>query len=113
MIHVLFLHIYRSHRIFFNYIVETVKQLEIKLSTFAKRHHKAIQNDPAFRHKFLSMCAPLGVDPLTTNKSFWSFLKMGDFYYGKIQIDWIYVLNGKPFGIMCPDTFWKQNWLLK
>jgi ESCRT-II complex subunit VPS22 len=61
--------------------VETVKQLEIKLSTFAKRHHKAIQTDPAFRHKFLSMCAPLGVDPLTTKKSFWSFLKMGDFYH--------------------------------
>jgi len=57
------------------------KQLEIKLTQFAKTHHKAIQNDPAFRHKFLSMCAPLGVDPLTTKKSFWSFLNMGDFYH--------------------------------
>jgi ESCRT-II complex subunit VPS22 len=61
--------------------VETVKQLEIKLTKFAKAHHKTIAKDPAFRHKFLSMCAPLGVDPLTTKKSFWSFLQMGDFYH--------------------------------
>ena len=38
----------------------TVKQLEVKLTQFAKTHHNAIQQDPAFRHKFLSMCAPLG-----------------------------------------------------
>ncbi len=62
--------------------VSTVKQLEIKLTEFAKTHQKSIQNDPAFRHKFLSMCAPLGVDPLTSKKSFWStFLNMGDFYH--------------------------------
>jgi ESCRT-II complex subunit VPS22 len=61
--------------------VETVKQLEEKLTTFAKTHHKAIATDPAFRQKFLSMCAPLGVDPLTSKKSFWSFLNMGDFYH--------------------------------
>jgi len=61
--------------------LDTVKQLEIKLTKFAQTHHKAIQTDPAFRHKFLSMCAPLGVDPLTTKKSFWSFLNMGDFYH--------------------------------
>jgi len=61
--------------------VSTVKQLEVKLTEFAKTHHKAIQQDPAFRHKFLSMCAPLGVDPLTSKKSFWSFLNMGDFYH--------------------------------
>ena len=61
--------------------VDTVKQLEIKLTKFAQTHHKAIAKDPAFRHKFLSMCAPLGVDPLTSKKSFWSFLQMGDFYH--------------------------------
>lgn len=61
--------------------MDTVKKLEVKLTEFAKTHHEAIASDPAFRHKFLSMCAPLGVDPLTSKKSFWSFLKMGDFYH--------------------------------
>ncbi len=61
--------------------VDTVKQLEEKLTKFAQTHHKAIATDPAFRQKFLSMCAPLGVDPLTSKKSFWSFLNMGDFYH--------------------------------
>ena len=58
-----------------------MKQLEEKLTNFAQTHHKAIATDPAFRQKFLSMCAPLGVDPLTSKKSFWSFLNMGDFYH--------------------------------
>ena len=51
--------------------LETVEKLEIKLTEFAKKHFKDIQNDPAFRQKFLEMCAPLGVDPLLSKKGFW------------------------------------------
>mmetsp|Transcript_13812 Transcript_13812/g.17428 ORF Transcript_13812/g.17428 Transcript_13812/m.17428 type:complete len:267 (+) Transcript_13812:14-814(+) len=61
---------------------ETVKKLEEKLSTFAKKHKKEIQEDPAFRKKFLEMCAPLGVDPLSSQKGFWDgVLGIGEFYY--------------------------------
>lgn len=62
--------------------MDTVRKLEEKLSEFAKKHRHEIQNDPAFRHEFLRMCAPLGVDPLLSKKSFWNgVLGMGDFYY--------------------------------
>mmetsp|Transcript_29624 Transcript_29624/g.45187 ORF Transcript_29624/g.45187 Transcript_29624/m.45187 type:complete len:253 (+) Transcript_29624:85-843(+) len=62
--------------------METVEKLEIKLSDFAKKHAKEIQHDPAFRQRFLQMCAPLGVDPLLSKKGFWGqLLGMGDFYY--------------------------------
>jgi ESCRT-II complex subunit VPS22 len=56
--------------------------LEVQLTEFAKKHRHEIQHDPAFRHQFLQMCAPLGVDPLSTKKSFWGkLLGMGDFYH--------------------------------
>jgi ESCRT-II complex subunit VPS22 len=64
--------------------VETVEKLQIKLAEFAKNHRTEIQNDPAFRQKFLQMCGPLGVDPLVSPKSFWAKalgVGMGDFYY--------------------------------
>jgi len=62
--------------------METVKKLEIKLTDFAKKHKKEIQTDPAFRKKFLEMCAPLGVDPLSSEKGFWkNMLGIGEFYY--------------------------------
>mmetsp|Transcript_12246 Transcript_12246/g.14032 ORF Transcript_12246/g.14032 Transcript_12246/m.14032 type:complete len:248 (+) Transcript_12246:99-842(+) len=62
--------------------METVEKLEIKLTDFAKKHAKEIQHDPAFRQRFLQMCAPLGVDPLSSKKGFWGqLLGMGDFYY--------------------------------
>jgi ESCRT-II complex subunit VPS22 len=64
--------------------LETVEKLQIKLADFAKNHRKEIQDDPAFRQKFLQMCGPLGVDPLTSPKSFWAKalgVGMGDFYY--------------------------------
>ena len=63
-------------------VVETVKKLEVKLSEFAKKHKKEIQEDPAFRKKFLEMCAPIGVDPLSSKKGFWDgVLGIGEFYY--------------------------------
>jgi len=62
--------------------MDTVRTLETKLSEFAHKHRHEIQSDPAFRHEFLRMCAPLGVDPLLSKKSFWNgVLGMGDFYY--------------------------------
>lgn len=61
--------------------IETVEKLEVKLAEFAKTHKHAIQHDPAFRAKFLDMCAPLGVDPLSSEKGFWgSMLGIGEFY---------------------------------
>jgi len=62
--------------------METVEKLEVKLADFAKTHKHAIQHDPEFRAKFLDMCAPLGVDPLSAEKGFWgSMLGIGEFYY--------------------------------
>mmetsp|Transcript_10283 Transcript_10283/g.15146 ORF Transcript_10283/g.15146 Transcript_10283/m.15146 type:complete len:265 (+) Transcript_10283:1-795(+) len=62
--------------------IETVEKLEVKLAEFAKKHRKEIQHDPAFRKKFLEMCAPLGVDPLSSEKGFWGkMLGIGEFYY--------------------------------
>lgn len=62
--------------------IDTCRTLETKLTEFAKKHRDEIQNDPAFRSQFLQMCAPLGVDPLQSKKSFWNgVLGVGDFYY--------------------------------
>ncbi|CAB9520218.1 Vacuolar-sorting protein SNF8 [Seminavis robusta] len=62
--------------------MDTCQTLETKLTEFAERHRNEIQNDPAFRTQFLKMCAPLGVDPLQSKKSFWNgVLGVGDFYY--------------------------------
>lgn len=62
--------------------LDTVQKLETKLTDFAKQHQNDIRTDPVFRQRFLEMCAPLGVDPFGSEKSFWgSLLKMGDFYH--------------------------------
>ena len=61
-----------------------MEKLQLKLGEFAKKHKSSIQDDPAFRQQFLQMCAPLGVDPLVSTKSFWAKtlgVGMGDFYY--------------------------------
>ena len=51
--------------------IDTVEQLQIKLTDFAQTHQSDIQDDPAFRQQFLQMCAPLGIDPLVSQKGFW------------------------------------------
>jgi len=62
--------------------IDTVEKLEVKLTEFAKRHRSEIQHDPVFRHRFLQMCAPLGVDPLSSQKTaLGSLLGIGDFYH--------------------------------
>jgi ESCRT-II complex subunit VPS22 len=62
--------------------METVEKLEHKLTNFAKTHKHAIQHDPEFRSKFLEMCTPLGVDPLSSQKGFFwdTILGIGEFY---------------------------------
>ena len=64
--------------------IDTVEKLQVKLADYAKKHRNELQNDPAFRQKFLQLCGPLGVDPLTSPKSFWAKalgVGMGDYYY--------------------------------
>jgi ESCRT-II complex subunit VPS22 len=48
--------------------ISTLELLEVKLTQFAQQHQNEIKNDPIFRHRFLQMCAPLGIDVLSTSK---------------------------------------------
>ena len=62
--------------------IDTVHKLQTKLGDFAQKHQKELRNDPVFRQRFLDMCAPLGIDPLASQKSVWNrLLGMGDFYH--------------------------------
>eukprot|EP00730_Choanoeca_flexa_P000719 TRINITY_DN10311_c0_g1_i5.p1 TRINITY_DN10311_c0_g1~~TRINITY_DN10311_c0_g1_i5.p1 ORF type:complete len:243 (+),score=51.74 TRINITY_DN10311_c0_g1_i5:120-848(+) len=57
-------------------------QFRDQLESFAAKHKKAIQKNPEFRNNFQQMCTHIGVDPLASNKGFWSDkLGIGDFYY--------------------------------
>lgn len=68
---------------------ETARQMKAQLESFkqnlerfAIRHKVEIQRDPAFRAKFHTMCASIGVDPLTSRKGVWAeLLGVGDYYY--------------------------------
>ena len=52
------------------------------MQDFASKHKDRINSDPEFRHQFHVMCKSIGVDPLASNKGFWSdLLGVGDFYY--------------------------------
>ncbi|KAJ3145753.1 ESCRT-II subunit protein snf8 [Geranomyces michiganensis] len=52
------------------------------LEDFARKYRKDIKRDPKFRMHFQRMCTNIGVDPLASNKGFWSeLLGVGDFYY--------------------------------
>ena len=51
------------------------------LSSFAEKHRQKIKDDASFRSAFAEMCYAAGVDPLRSNKGFWSGLGLGDFYY--------------------------------
>ncbi|KAJ3209834.1 ESCRT-II subunit protein snf8 [Dinochytrium kinnereticum] len=67
----------------------TSHQLKSQMTTFkenleeyARKYKKDIRQDPAFRSHFQKMCQSIGVDPLASNKGFWSeLLGVGDFYY--------------------------------
>ncbi|XP_037080720.1 vacuolar-sorting protein SNF8-like [Pollicipes pollicipes] len=68
-----------------NQVEELSRQLETfraHLQQFAGRHRSEIRRDARFRRQFQEMCAAIGVDPLASNKGFWSqMLGVGDFYY--------------------------------
>lgn len=49
---------------------------------FALEHKEDVRKHPTFRAQFHEMCARVGVDPLASNKGFWSeMLGLGEFYY--------------------------------
>lgn len=59
-----------------------LESFQSKLEQFAIKHKKEIQRDAVFRAKFHTMCASIGVDPLTSRKGIWSeLLGVGDYYY--------------------------------
>jgi ESCRT-II complex subunit VPS22 len=68
-----------------NHLAHVQEQLEIfkaNLQTFAMKYKSQIKKDPEFRRRFQVMCSKIGVDPLASQKGFWSeVLGMGDFYY--------------------------------
>ncbi|RHY51908.1 hypothetical protein DYB34_004864 [Aphanomyces astaci] len=68
-----------------NHLTHVQEQLQVfktNLQTFAVKYKSQIKKDPEFRKRFQVMCAKIGVDPLASQKGFWSeLLDMGDFYY--------------------------------
>ncbi|KAH1197471.1 Vacuolar protein sorting-associated protein 22 1 [Glycine soja] len=61
---------------------EQLATFRSQLEDFARKHKNDIRKNPAFRSQFHEMCAKVGVDPLASNKGFWSeLLGLGDFYY--------------------------------
>ncbi|XP_069373293.1 vacuolar-sorting protein SNF8-like [Paralichthys olivaceus] len=66
-------------------IVQVSKQLETfksNLEELASKHKQEIRKNSQSRVQFQEMCAAIGVDPLASEKGFWSeMLGVGDFYY--------------------------------
>jgi len=61
---------------------EQMELFHANLEDFAKKYKKDINKNPEFRKHFQDMCTKIGVDPLASNKGFWSeMLGVGDFYY--------------------------------
>ncbi|EGG21472.1 EAP30 family protein [Cavenderia fasciculata] len=61
---------------------EQLQTFKSNLEEFAIKHKKDIIKNPEFRKHFQDMCSVIGVDPLASNKGFWSqMLGVGDFYY--------------------------------
>ncbi|BES95577.1 EAP30/Vps36 family [Nesidiocoris tenuis] len=65
----------------FEVLSKQLEQFRQKLEEFAAQHRAEIKRNPVFRRQFQEMCAAIGVDPLASNKGFWSVLNLGDFYY--------------------------------
>lgn len=60
----------------------TCSQFKVKLQEFAMQHASNLKSNILLRSQFLQMCYQLGVDPLTSNKTFWNQLTgLNDFYY--------------------------------
>ena len=47
---------------------DQLTSFKVNLSDFAMKYRKDIRKDPAFRMRFQTMCAKIGVDPLASNK---------------------------------------------
>ncbi|RKP03215.1 hypothetical protein CXG81DRAFT_9846 [Caulochytrium protostelioides] len=63
-------------------LTENLALFRSELDAFARTHRKAILRDPALRASLSDMCASLGIDPLASQKGFFSeWLGVGDFYY--------------------------------
>lgn len=61
---------------------QQLSQFKNILQEFAEKYKREIREDPDFRAQFNNMCLGLGVDPLQSQKGFWSdLLKIGDFYF--------------------------------
>jgi ESCRT-II complex subunit VPS22 len=61
---------------------DQMEKFHTNLEEFAKKYKKDINRNPEFRKHFQDMCTKIGVDPLASNKGFWSeMLGVGDFYY--------------------------------
>lgn len=65
-----------------SHVDEQIRLFERNLQEFALKHKRRINQDPEFRTAFQTMCREIGVDPLVSNKGFWTrILGVGDFYY--------------------------------
>lgn len=63
-------------------IKRNLNDFKESVEKFAVEHAADIRKDPHYRSQFQKMCTQIGVDPLATNKSYWTkFLGIGDFYY--------------------------------
>jgi ESCRT-II complex subunit VPS22 len=49
----------------FERAVATIETLRTKVTDYLRAHEREFATDPAFRQRFLELCAPLGFDPLT------------------------------------------------
>lgn len=65
-----------------SFVQDILISFKTSLSEFASKHKNRINSDPEFRQQFHMMCISVGVDPLASNKGFWSdILGVGDFYF--------------------------------
>eukprot|EP00301_Raphidiophrys_heterophryoidea_P003930 c11749_g1_i7.p1 GENE.c11749_g1_i7~~c11749_g1_i7.p1 ORF type:complete len:231 (+),score=45.03 c11749_g1_i7:30-695(+) len=65
-----------------SHLQEQLGHFRLHLEEFAKKHRAEIKKNPVFRMRFQQMCSKIGVDPLASNKGFWSeILGVGDFYF--------------------------------
>ncbi len=65
-----------------SHVSELIQTFSASLTAFAEKHRHQINSDPQFRMQFHKMCNSIGVDPLASNKSYWSdLLGFGNFYF--------------------------------
>jgi ESCRT-II complex subunit VPS22 len=66
----------------YDQMTKLMNNFKCNLEEFAAKHSVEIRKNSTFRSQFQLMCSQLGVDPLASNKGFWTqMLGFGDFYY--------------------------------